>query len=93
MNLRSLEHSRLSKHDNKKSSIFIIRFNSFIEYLYSSADIDECADGSSQCDAKSTDCSNLSPGYQCNCKSGFLPISGDIYKCKGKLLSTNWVSI
>jgi len=48
------------------------------------SDIDECTDGSSQCDAKTTDCNNFIPGYECKCKEGFFPISGDIYKCKGK---------
>ena len=50
----------------------------------SSADINECTDGSSQCDSKSTTCNNLIPGYECKCRPGYLVISGDKHRCKGK---------
>lgn len=51
------------------------------------SDIDECADGTSLCDSETTNCINLSPLYECKCKEGSLPITGDIYKCKAKTCS------
>ena len=50
---------------------------------FSSVDIDECTDGSAQCDPASTTCNNLIPLYECTCKDGYTPIRGDRYKCKG----------
>lgn len=49
-------------------------------------DIDECSDGSAQCDPKSTTCNNLIPDYECKCKPGYIVISNDKYKCKGNCL-------
>lgn len=68
-----------------------VSFN-LLNTLFSSADIDECADGTSLCDSKTTNCINLSPLYECKCKEGNLPITGDIYKCKGKVTSTGKLS-
>lgn len=37
-------------------------------------DIDECTDGTAQCDLNSTTCTNFMPGFKCECKPGYVPL-------------------
>ena len=66
---------RVSTSDNKTSMLK--------EGYVFSIDIDECTDGSAQCDSESTTCRNLIPLYECNCKTGYLTIPNNKYKCQG----------
>ena len=61
-----------------------LSFYSLFTFLYFS-DIDECTDGSALCEASSTVCQNNAPGYECRCKNGYRPISGEKYKCEGNV--------
>lgn len=41
-------------------------------------DIDECIEGTANCNAKSTACVNMPGGYYCQCRSGFKPQLGEL---------------
>ncbi|XP_068703313.1 signal peptide, CUB and EGF-like domain-containing protein 1 isoform X2 [Montipora foliosa] len=47
-------------------------------------DIDECTDGSSQCEPDSTVCHNFIPGYECLCKPGYETIQNNNYECQAR---------
>ena len=59
-------------------SIFIIH-NTYVSLSYNK-DIDECTNGSNDCD-ENADCSNTDGSYTCSCQSGF---SGDGMNCSGQ---------
>ena len=67
--------SWLPKFEQNRGSKRVISFFSL--------DIDECAEKTAQCDAKSTTCKNLNPGYECTCNDGYIPITNEKYKCQG----------
>ena len=62
----SLDGKRLHKIDHK---------------IFYSADKDECALGTDQCDKSTTQCLNKEGTYQCPCLSGYKQLS--VYKCTG----------
>ena len=44
-------------------------------YFVPFTDIDECAEGIDNCDPSSTDCVDVNGGYECQCKTGYMPSS------------------
>ena len=47
-------------------------------------DIDECTDGTAQCDLNSTTCTNFMPGFKCECKPGYVPLKNqNNTECEG----------
>ena len=51
--------------------------------IYSNADVDECKEGTHDCDVNA-ECTNTPSSYTCSCKDGY---SGDGKTCTGKVNS------
>ena len=62
---------------------------SFIFYIYSCTDADECAMDKHNCSSDG-DCANVMGSYQCTCNPGF---TGDGKTCQGKLAVSVRVSL
>lgn len=58
------------------------QFTPKMSYLF--VDIDECTDGTAQCDLNSTTCTNFIPGFECECKPGYVPLKNqNNTECEG----------
>ena len=53
--------------------------------LFNSLDLDECAEGTHNCDVNA-ECNNTLGSYNCKCKDGF---RGNGTNCKGNLVSSS----
>lgn len=62
-----------------KSVRFINKQVNHFSSIRVQSDIDECSEGSSQCD-ENAECINTEGSYSCTCKQGF---DGDGIDCKG----------
>lgn len=76
------EKKAKKKKRKENPQLTLKKFTPKISSLF--VDINECTDGTAKCDLNSTICNNFIPGFECECKPGYVPVKNqNNNECEG----------